>query len=64
MRRVHTELPQAQEGRGIAAQRVAAAFAHARAHGLRVLPQCSYVRSYMRRHTETQALLPAGTTLV
>lgn len=63
MRIVHTEVPQALGGRGIAAQLVAAAFVHARARGLNVLPQCSYVRSYMRRHPETQALLPAGTTV-
>src|SRR5258705_13989078 len=63
MRMVHTEVPRALEGRGVAAQLVAAAFDHARAHGLRVLPQCSYVRSYMRRHAETQSLLPVGATL-
>ena len=54
---VHTEVPPASEGRGIAAALVRAALAHARAQGLRVRPSCSYVRTYMRRHPETQDLL-------
>lgn len=54
---VHTEVPPQAEGRGIAAALVDAALAHARVQGLRVRPSCSYVRSYMRRHPETQDLL-------
>ena len=54
---VHTEVPPASEGRGIAAALVQTALAWARAQGLRVRPSCSYVRSYMRRHPETQDLL-------
>jgi predicted GNAT family acetyltransferase len=53
----HTEVPTAIEGRGHAAQLVRAALDHARAHALKVKPACSYVRSYMRRHPETQDLL-------
>jgi predicted GNAT family acetyltransferase len=60
MRIVHTEVPHGCEGRGFAAQVVRAALEHARERGLRVLPLCSYVRSYMRRHPETLDLLPAG----
>jgi predicted GNAT family acetyltransferase len=55
---VHTEVPSALEGRGIAAQILKAAFAHAEAHGLAVEPQCGYVRAYMRRHPETHRFLP------
>jgi predicted GNAT family acetyltransferase len=54
---VHTEVPPRSEGRGIAAALVNVALAHARAQGWRVRPSCSYVRSYMRRHPETQDLL-------
>ena len=54
---VHTEVPPRAEGRGIAAALVQAALAQARAMGWRVRPSCSYVRSYMRRHAETQDLL-------
>jgi uncharacterized protein len=53
----HTEVPPALQGRGIAAALVQAALAHARAQGLKVRPACSYVRTYMRRHPETQDLL-------
>ena len=60
MRIFHTEVPRAVEGRGIGGQLVRAALDHARAHGLQVVPLCSYVRSYMRRHPETHDLLPAG----
>ena len=52
----HTFVPPALEGRGIAAELVGAAMAHARLHGLKVDPRCSYVRYYMKRHPETQSL--------
>ena len=58
MRIHHTEVPRALEGRGIAGQIVSAAFAHAEANGLEVEPWCGYVRAYMKRHPETQRLLP------
>jgi predicted GNAT family acetyltransferase len=54
---VHTEVPPQSEGKGIAATLVQAALAHARSQGWLVRPSCSYVRSYMRRHPETQDLL-------
>lgn len=54
---VHTGVPAALEGRGIAARLVAEALAYARAQGLRVRPSCSYVAVYMRRHPETADLL-------
>jgi predicted GNAT family acetyltransferase len=59
----NTEVPVESEGRGIAAAVVAALMEYARQNGLRVAPRCSYVRNYMRRHGETQALLPAGVVL-
>ncbi len=54
---VHTEVPPQLEGRGIAAALVRAAFEHAEPPGFKVVPACSYVRAYVRRHPETQALL-------
>jgi uncharacterized protein len=57
MHLVHTGVPAALQGRGIAADLVAAALAEARAQGWRVRPVSSYVRTYMRRHPETQDLL-------
>jgi predicted GNAT family acetyltransferase len=55
----HTEVPPALRGRGIAARVVQAALDHARAHGLKVRPACSYVHSYMRRHPEAHDLMEA-----
>jgi predicted GNAT family acetyltransferase len=59
----HTEVPPALGGRGIAAALVRTALDHAQANGLHVVPACSYVRTYMQRHAETQALLPPGISL-
>jgi predicted GNAT family acetyltransferase len=53
----HTEVPPRAEGHGIAAKLVRAALDHARAEGLKVRPACSYVRTYMRRHSDTHDLL-------
>ena len=57
MRLTHTGVPPSLEGRGIAAALVREALAHARRHGLKVDPQCSYVRGYMQRNPQTHDLL-------
>jgi len=57
---MHTEVPPASEGRGVAAALVEAALDYADANGLKVAPLCSYVRAYMRRHPETLPLLASG----
>lgn len=46
----HTIVPRQLEGRGIAAELVAAAVGWARAEGLEIDPQCSYVRSWLAQH--------------
>jgi uncharacterized protein len=48
----HTLVPAAIGGRGVAAHLVEALIAHARAEGLRVVPQCSYIEAAFRRHPE------------
>ena len=60
MRIHHTEVPARLEGRGIAGRIVQEALSYVEAHGLKVEPWCSYVRSYMRRNPDTQRLLPEG----
>ncbi len=60
MRLVHSEVPRELEGRGLAGQVVRGALNYARANGLKVVPVCSYVRAYMRRHKETHGLLAEG----
>lgn len=53
----HTVVPDALQGRGIAALLVQAALDWARAEGLKVRPACSYVASYMQRHPAQHDLL-------
>ena len=57
MQMTHTEVHPALQGRGIAAELVAAALAHARANGLKVVPLCSYLQTYLRRHPQERDLL-------
>ncbi|MEO8306246.1 MAG: GNAT family N-acetyltransferase [Betaproteobacteria bacterium] len=59
MRIHHTEVHPSLARRGIAGEIVKTAFAYAEANGLNVEPWCGYVRAYMKRHPETQRLLPA-----
>jgi predicted GNAT family acetyltransferase len=46
----HTIVPAAIQRRGIAGQLVQAALEHARAHGLKVEPRCSYADAWMQRN--------------
>ena len=60
MRIHHTEVPRDLEGRGIASRIVHDALAYAESQGLKVEPWCSFARSYLQRHPESQHLLPEG----
>jgi uncharacterized protein len=53
----HTEVPRALEGRGVGSALVRAALAHVRAEGAKVLPTCSFVLAYLRRHPEEADLV-------
>ena len=48
----HTVVDDAFEGRGVGSTLVRAALDAARGEGLRVVPQCPFVRSYIERHAE------------
>ena len=48
----HTEVPPADEGHGFGAELVRAALDDTRMQGLRIVPACSFVVAYMRRHPE------------
>jgi hypothetical protein len=54
---VHTEVPPALNGRGIAGQLARAALEHARANGLAVVAICPFVRAYLERHPEYADLI-------
>jgi predicted GNAT family acetyltransferase len=53
----HTVVPEAQEGRGIASALAEAAFAHAKAEGLKVRPLCAFMAAYVQRHPELKSQL-------
>ena len=59
-RLTHTEVPPAFEGRGIARELVETTLEEFRRRGERIIPECSYIIHYIRRHPEWQPLLPAG----
>jgi predicted GNAT family acetyltransferase len=56
---VHTEVPPALEGRGIAGKLARAALEYAREHKLSVIPRCPFVAAYIRKHPEYQSLVHA-----
>jgi predicted GNAT family acetyltransferase len=51
----HTEVPPADEGHGLGAELVRAALDDTRAHGFRIVPACSFVTAFVRRHPEYAA---------
>ncbi|AIT25456.1 GNAT family N-acetyltransferase [Bordetella holmesii] len=54
---LHTGVPAAVGGRGIAAQLTTSALNTAREHGWKVRPLCSYAVVYFKRHPEYNDLL-------
>ena len=48
----HTEVPPQEEGKGIASRLVRAALDDTRSRGLKIVPACSFVVAYVRRHPE------------
>jgi len=53
----HTYVPEVFRGRGIAEQLVKAAFEHAKARQLTVIPSCAYISgAYLKRHPEYEPL--------
>ncbi|HUI88587.1 MAG TPA: GNAT family N-acetyltransferase [Anaerolineales bacterium] len=53
----HTGVPTPLEGRGIAGRLTRAALEFAEAESLRVVPLCSYVSAYIRRHPQYAKLV-------
>jgi predicted GNAT family acetyltransferase len=48
----HAEVPQDLEGHGLAGHLAKRALDDARANGLRVVPRCPFIASYIERHPE------------
>jgi predicted GNAT family acetyltransferase len=53
----HTAVPEGARGHGVAEALARAAFDYARANGLRVIPTCPFVRSWLTRHPEERDLI-------
>jgi predicted GNAT family acetyltransferase len=49
---IHSEVPEALEGHGVAGILAKTALDEARRQGLAVIPDCRYVAAYIRRHPE------------
>jgi len=55
---VHTEVDERFEGRGLGDRLIRFALEDARARGLEVLPFCPFVKAFIERHQEFEALVP------
>ena len=53
----HTIVPPEIEGRGVGSRLVHGALDAVRERGLKVVPQCSFVRGYIERHEEYRDLV-------
>jgi uncharacterized protein len=53
----HTRVPDSLRGRGVASRLIEAGLALARERGLKVIPQCPFVATYIGKHPEVQDLL-------
>jgi len=49
---MHTVVPEKYEGRGIASALAKYVLEHARESGIKVLPYCPYISTYLTRHPE------------
>ena len=54
---LHTLVPEAFRGQGIAQKLAHAGLEYAKAERLGVVPYCPFVQSYLRKHPEYQALV-------
>ena len=56
----HTEVPAALWGQGIGSRLLRGAMEAARSQGLKVIPRCSFVAAYLRKHPEFNDLAGAA----
>ena len=54
---IHTEVPDALAGRGVGSKLIKGALDQVRATGLKVVPQCPFVRAYIEKHPDYADLL-------
>jgi uncharacterized protein len=56
----HTVTPPAQRGQGLAGRLMKGLFADVRRQGLKIVPQCSYVVTYLKRYPEERDVVVEG----
>jgi uncharacterized protein len=49
---IHTQTEEGHEGKGFGSRLVHDALADIRSRGLKVVPECAFVRTYLRRHPD------------
>ena len=54
---IHTEVPDELAGKGIGSRLVKGALDQVRAAGLKVIPECPFVKAYIGKHSEYADLL-------
>jgi predicted GNAT family acetyltransferase len=54
---LHTRVPEALRGQGVAQELAHAGLEHAKAMTLRVVPICPFVQSYLEKHPEYQTMV-------
>ena len=57
LRLVHTKVPEELAGQGVGSKIVQFALDFAKDEGLKVIPQCPFVSSYIERHSQFKELL-------
>lgn len=55
----HTETPVAARGRGLASRLVEGALQIVQSRGLKIVPRCPFVRTYLGKHPEHRDLVQA-----
>ncbi len=54
---VHTEVPEALEGKGYGSALAKAALAYAKDGGVKIIPSCPFMTDYLHRHPEYASLV-------
>jgi predicted GNAT family acetyltransferase len=54
---VHTEVPEVLKGRGVAEKMVEKTFNYIEQEGFKLVPLCSYIQVYLKRHPEWNRLV-------